>query len=105
MSKLRNAAQLALDALTHKAGFWSFRELRRRKLDKNAIEALREALQEYSETTAQRDALDAARYRWLRSTTNFVTSGNERIDVRNQPELWDEVIDAALAQKSQGDSQ
>ena len=41
---------------------------------------------------------DAARYRWLRATTNFATnSQGERIDVRNQPEKWDAAIDAALA--------
>lgn len=44
------------------------------------------------------DAKDAARYRWLRATTNFATnSQGERIDVRNQPDKWDAVIDAALA--------
>ena len=40
---------------------------------------------------------DAARYRWLRATTNYVTSNGERIDVRNMPEKWDAAIDAALA--------
>ena len=40
---------------------------------------------------------DAARYQWLRSTTNFVTSKGERIDVRESPDLWDESIDAAIA--------
>ena len=40
---------------------------------------------------------DAARYRWLRATTNYVTSNGERIDVRNMPEKWDSAIDAALA--------
>ena len=39
---------------------------------------------------------DAARYRWLRSTTNYVTSNGNKIDVRNQPELWDSTIDAAI---------
>lgn len=43
------------------------------------------------------DAKDAARYRWLRATTNYVTSNGERIDVRNMPEKWDAAIDAALA--------
>jgi len=47
---------------------------------------------------AEGDALDAARYRWLRSTTNYVTSEYGRIDVRNQPEKWDAAIDAARAQ-------
>ena len=43
------------------------------------------------------DAQDAARYRWLRSTTNFVTnSTGGRIDVRNFPLAWDEAIDAAI---------
>ena len=47
---------------------------------------------------------DAARYRWLRATTNTVTnSDGKRIDVRNQPEVWDKAIDAALAaQAKQG---
>ncbi len=40
---------------------------------------------------------DAARYRWLRATTNYVTSNGERIDVRNMPETWDVAIDTALA--------
>lgn len=46
------------------------------------------------------DAQDAARYRWLRSTTNWASnSSNERIDVRNSPELWDAAIDAAINAK------
>ena len=52
---------------------------------------------------AKADARDAARYRWLRSTTNFVTSQGERIDVRGQPELWDGCIDAAIAAQPQPD--
>ena len=40
---------------------------------------------------------DAARYRWLRATTNYVTSNGKRIDVRNMPEKWDAAIDAAIA--------
>lgn len=40
---------------------------------------------------------DAARYRWLRATTNYVTSNGKRIDVRNTPEKWDAAIDAAIA--------
>ena len=60
----------------------------------------------YSEGTAPQPApaplsddvvRDAARYRWLRATTNYVTSNGERIDVRNMPETWDVAIDAALA--------
>ncbi len=49
---------------------------------------------------AQIEALraDAERYRWLRRTTNAVTSKGERIDVRNNPDLWDAAIDAALRQ-------
>lgn len=43
------------------------------------------------------DAQDAARYRWLRSTTKFVSNKDgERIDVRNFPLAWDEAIDAAI---------
>lgn len=50
--------------------------------------------------TSQADAQDAARYRWLRSTTNWASnSSNERIDVRNSPELWDAAIDAAINAK------
>ena len=45
-------------------------------------------------------ALDAARYQWLRSTTNWASnSNNERIDVRNSPEVWDYAIDAAINAK------
>ena len=41
---------------------------------------------------------DAARYRWLRDTTNWASnSSGERIDVRNSPELWDAAIDEAIA--------
>lgn len=40
---------------------------------------------------------DAKRYRWLRSTTNFVTSSSgERLDIRDQPDVWDSAIDAAI---------
>jgi hypothetical protein len=51
------------------------------------------------ETEANIEALraDAARYRWLRSTTNYVTnSKGERLDIRNQPEEWDAAIDNAM---------
>jgi hypothetical protein len=40
---------------------------------------------------------DAERYRWLRSTTNWASSKGERVDVRNNPELWDSAIDACIA--------
>ena len=53
--------------------------------------------------TAENAEKDAARYRWLRKTTNFVTSHGERIDVRGQPELWDASIDAAILEAN-GDS-
>ena len=43
------------------------------------------------------DFADAERYRWLKSTTNYVTSKGKRIDVRDQPELWDSAIDAQRA--------
>jgi hypothetical protein len=39
---------------------------------------------------------DADRYRWLRRTTNWASSNGERVDVRNNPKLWDEAIDAAM---------
>lgn len=42
---------------------------------------------------------DAARYRWLRATTNHVTRGDERIDIRNCPDEWDHAIDSALAEE------
>jgi hypothetical protein len=45
---------------------------------------------------------DAERYRWLRKTTNWVTSKGERVDVRNNPELWDSSIDAAIRAGSAG---
>ena len=46
--------------------------------------------------------VDAGRYRWLRSTTNFVTSSRgEKIDVRNCPDEWDEAIDRAIAMKGE----
>ena len=60
----------------------------------------------FTEASVENDALkaenaalrlDAERYRWLRSTTNWVGSKGERIDGRNQPELLDESIDAARA--------
>ena len=42
---------------------------------------------------------DAARYRWLRATTNkFTNSKGERIEVKLEPHKWDESIDAAIAQ-------
>lgn len=43
------------------------------------------------------DAKDAARYRYLRATTNFVTRGEEREDVRGKPDLFDEACDAGIA--------
>ena len=68
-------------------------------------EAAREYMTGYSDgrewaKPSQADAQDAARYRWLRSTTNWASnSSNERIDVRNCPELWDAAIDAAINAK------
>ena len=47
---------------------------------------------------------DAARYRWLRATTNYVTSNGKRIDVRNMPEKWDAAIDAAIAAQGGSDA-
>lgn len=43
------------------------------------------------------DRMDAARYRWLRATTKWASSNGERVDVRNNPELWDSAIDACIA--------
>ena len=42
-------------------------------------------------------AADAARYRWLRATMNWVSSHGQRIDVRNDPELLDASIDGMIA--------
>lgn len=42
---------------------------------------------------------DAARYRWLRRTTNWASSNGERVDVRNNPELWDAAIDDCIAKQ------
>lgn len=60
-----------------------------------------EAINAKAVQLSQEDAQDAARYRWLRSTTNWASnSNNERIDVRNSPELWDSAIDAAITAKN-----
>ena len=56
------------------------------------LRALRTAIEEL--------AADAARYRWMRATTNYVTSKGKRIDVRNNPEAWDEAIDAAMKEST-----
>ncbi|WP_280189027.1 hypothetical protein [Delftia sp. PS-11] len=44
------------------------------------------------------DGVDAERYRWLKATTNHVTSNGERIDVRGKAGAWDEIIDKQRAQ-------
>ena len=44
----------------------------------------------------ERLLVDAGRYRWLKKTTNWVSSKGKRIDVRNFPEAWDEAIDSAM---------
>ncbi len=59
----------------------------------NCVDVLWEAACATAESVQE----DAARYRWLRATTNYVTSNGERIDVRNMPEKWDSAIDAAIA--------
>lgn len=41
---------------------------------------------------------DAARYQWLRKTTNYATSNGEKVDVHNFPELWDASIDSMIAE-------
>jgi hypothetical protein len=47
---------------------------------------------------AAEDAKKARRYEWLRSTTNsFTNDAGKRINVKLEPEKWDEMIDAALA--------
>ena len=47
---------------------------------------------------------DAERYRCLRATTSFVTNKGERIDVRNNPELWDSTIDAYIQKRARGEA-
>ncbi len=42
---------------------------------------------------------DAERYRWLRKTTNWVSSKGLRINVRDFPKSWDEHIDDAMKDK------
>ena len=42
---------------------------------------------------------DAERYRWLRKTTNWVSSKGQRINVRDFPKSWDEHIDDAMKDK------
>ena len=50
----------------------------------------------------QRLRADAERYRWLRATTNWASSKGERVDVRNNPGLWDSAIDAAIQARQDG---
>ena len=40
----------------------------------------------------------AKRYAWLRATTNWASCDGERIDVSMNPKLWDEAIDACIAE-------
>lgn len=47
------------------------------------------------------DGMDAERYRWLKATTNHVTSGGERIDIRGRADEWDAIIDKQRAQAQQ----
>ena len=69
-------------------------------------DAMSNVLSYVASLKAERDALlkDAERYRWLRRTTNWVSSKGERIDVRNCPDLWDESIDAAIAKAEGGEA-
>ena len=100
------------------AGLWACADCRRKfaPLDVESaaeIERLRDELnlccalkREYQQQAAggierlceeiERLRADAARYRWLRATTNWVSSKGERINVRDNPELWDSAIDAAM---------
>lgn len=43
------------------------------------------------------DGMDAERYRWLKATTNHVTSNGERIDIRGRADEWDAIIDKQRA--------
>lgn len=46
---------------------------------------------------------DAARYRYLRATTTWVSnSDGERIRVSDNPERWDQEIDACIAKGRYG---
>ena len=60
------------------------------------IERLRGYLDAEQTGEIERLRDDAARYQWLRKTTNWVSSKGRRIDVRNCLEVWDESIDAAI---------
>lgn len=74
-------------------------EIERLTAERDALARCKLADQDaYVAMRDQRDAAraDALRYRWLRKTTNWVSSKGNRIDVRESPELWDASIDAAM---------
>lgn len=65
-----------------------------------AAQIIEKQATEIAELKAKIEALekDAKRYQWLRKTTKWVSSKDcERIDVRGCPEVWDNIIDAAIA--------
>lgn len=67
----------------------------------NSARGACEAIAAEADAEIERLRADAARYRWLRRTTNFATGKGGRIDVRDNPELWDRAIDAAIAKETQ----
>ena len=87
--------QVSMSMFASSADYWKFRA----ELAETTVRETAEALGCEPDNEAMLDAAqDAARYRWLRSTTNWASnSSGERIDVRNSPELWDSAIDAAIA--------
>ena len=63
------------------------------------MEDLRAALAAPATAPDEQLRKDAERYRWLRKTTNWVSSNGQRINVRDFPKSWDEHIDDAIKDK------
>ena len=104
-TSLRNAAELAMHLPWEKPGDsipFEHKQTFKDLATPAAILALLDELEDshkayallFKECAELRKNSD--RYLWLRKTTNFVTSKGEKIDVRNQPDLWDSSIDAAI---------
>ena len=90
---LDNANPLLVFAIESEIGVYQEHEIP--TAARNAIKASK--TYNHPATGVQDDVVrDAERYRWLRATTNWASSNGERIDVRNNPELWDSAIDAAM---------
>ncbi len=62
-------------------------------------DAIRAALAAPATAPDEQLRKDAERYRWLRKTTNWVSSNGQRINVRDFPKSWDEHIDDAIKDK------